>query len=114
MVHAGSAVKRNSVVFASLGTHLGVTTEEGLLAFKGGVMYMGTARARVGVGADLQHVKGAQLGRPAPVVEWEVVGFKSFGVTEGARAMGWLRRGVGGGMRCLGFVARRSIMNKPV
>ena len=28
-VHAGSAVKRNSVVSAFLGTYLGVTTEEG-------------------------------------------------------------------------------------
>ena len=29
IVHAGLAVKRNSVMFASLGTHLGVATEEG-------------------------------------------------------------------------------------
>ena len=28
-VHAGLVVKRNSIVLASLGTHLGVTTEEG-------------------------------------------------------------------------------------
>ena len=55
-------------------------------------MYVGTARARVGVGYDLQNVRGTQLGRPAPVVEWEVVRLKSFGGTEGARAAGWLRR----------------------
>ena len=73
---------------------------------------MGTAKARVGVGDDLQDVRGTQLGRPALVVEGEVVGFKSFGGTEGARTAGWLRRGVGGGTRCLGFVVRRSIMNR--
>ena len=67
-------------------------------------MYVGTARACVVVGYDLQDVRGTQLGRPAPVVEWEVVGFKSFGGTEGARAAGWLRRGVGGGTEVLGLL----------
>ena len=75
-------------------------------------MYVGTARAHVGVGDDLQDVRGTQLGHPALVVELEVVEFKSFGGTEGPRAAGWLRKGVGGGTRCLGFVARRSLTNR--
>ena len=73
---------------------------------------MSTARACMGVGDDFQDVRGTQLGHSTLVVEWEVVRFESFGGTEGARAVGWLRRGVGGGMRCLGFVARRSITNR--
>ena len=55
----------------------------------------------MGVGDDVQDVIGTQLGHSALVVERQVIGFESFGGTEGARAAGWLRRGVGGGARCL-------------
>ena len=92
-------------MLASLGTYLGGTTEEGQLAFKGRVMCMSAARAHVGVGDDLQDVRGTQLGHSAPVVEWEMVGFESFGGTEGEKAARWLRRGVGSGKReLMGFL----------
>ena len=67
-------------------------------------MYMSAARAHFGVGDDLQDVRGTQFGHFAPVVEGEAIGFKSFGSTEGARAVGWLRGGVGGGRRSLGVL----------
>ena len=110
-VHAGLAVERKSVVFASLGTHLGGTTEEGLLAFEGGVMCISAARAHFGVEDDLQDVRGTQLGYFAPVNEQEVVGFK---------ILWWYRGCKGGGVveeRCSGwdesmFVNRRSIQNR--
>ena len=73
---------------------------------------MSATRACVGVGNDLQDVRRTQFGHSAPVVEWEMVGFESFGSTEGARTAGWLRRGVGRGTRSLGFVTRRSIPNQ--
>ena len=110
-VHAGLTVESNSFVLASPGIYLGGTTEEGQLAFKGRVMCMSAARAHVGVGDDLQDVRGTQLGHSAPVVECEVVGFESFGGTGGARAARWLRRGVGSGTRAHGFFTRRSISN---
>ena len=67
-VHAGMAVKRKSILFASLGAHLKCTDEEGQLTFEGGVMCMSEARSRFGVREDLQDVRGTQLRHSTTVV----------------------------------------------
>ena len=56
-VHAGMTVEGESIMFVSLGKHLGCAVEKGQLAFVVGVVYVGTAGTHLGVGDDLQNVR---------------------------------------------------------
>ena len=84
-MHAGTDVDWNSVMHAAFDPHLGVPVEEFQLAFVGGIVRIGTGRAEVVVGDDLQDVGGAEFADSAVVVEWVMVGLEVFNSAHGAR-----------------------------
>ena len=84
-MHAGAAVKREAVMHAASGTHLGGTRVEGQGATIGRIMYVGAGRANFVVEDELQDVRGAQFGDSAAEIEWKMVSLETFGSAEGAR-----------------------------